>query len=210
GSTPASSTRSPTLDLSLAPDAESRPRTSLEPLLRDLAPATRAGAEGAAVDSLERLLDPREHLFRMPLEGVVDLAVACARGGVAEVVVGVAEHLLGLVFEGARCLAMEVLDRAFDSSPLVEQGCAEALGVHGPPFPSAAASNRSTRRGSSPSSNTTFSRDACPDTSASRPRGTSSVSASSRSTASFARPFSGGSATRTFHASPCRPALPGF
>src|SRR5439155_181178 len=47
------------------------------------------------------------------------------------------------------------------------------------------------------------------ETSETLARGTSSVAASSRSTASFARPSSGGSATRIFHASPYRPTIPG-
>src|SRR5665213_2068523 len=43
--------------------------------------------------------------------------------------------------------------------------------------------------------------------SASVSRGTLNASASSRRTASFARPCSGAAVTRTFHASPCRPTI---
>ena len=143
------------------------------------------------------------------LERVVDLAVERACGGVAEVVVGAAEHLLGLVLERAGRLAVQVVDRALDARALVEQSSAKTIGIHvSLSFP-ASASSRSVCACSRPSSMTILSRAACPETSATLARGTSSVAASSRSTASFARPSSGGSATRTFHASPWRPAIPG-
>src|SRR5262249_50127710 len=112
-------------------------------------------------------------------------------------VVRVAQHLLGLVLERAGRLAVEILDRAFDARALVEQRRAETLGVQRQPFFSALVSRRSACAGPRPSSATTLSRDAWPATSERFARGTSSASARSVSTASFARPSSGGSATRT-------------
>ncbi len=64
---------------------------------------------------------------------------------------------------------------------------------------------RSICSGPTPTSSTILSRVPCPETSVTASRGNASVSARSRTTASFARPPSGGAATRTFHASPCRP-----
>src|SRR6266511_1395205 len=172
--------------------------------------STRAGSEPALVDSRQRRVDLRQHLLRMALERVVDFTVERARRGIAEMVVRPAHHLLRLVFERPRRLSMQILDRAFDARALAEQRGAETFGFHLQPFSPAEASSRSVCDCSRPSRTTIFSRDACPETSSTVARGTSSVFASSRSTASFARPSSGGSATRTFHASPWRPAKPGL
>src|SRR5713101_8188713 len=60
------------------------------------------------------------------------------------------------------------------------------------------ASRRSTSAGPSPASSTILSLPPWPETSVSASRGTARTSASSRSTASFARPPSGGAVTRIF------------
>src|SRR5262249_46832185 len=70
-------------------------------------------------------------------------------------------------------------------------------------------SSRSASSGSIPSSSTTLSREPCPATRRTSVRASVSVSASSVTTASLARPRSGASATRIFHASPWRPTIPG-
>src|SRR5262245_58129810 len=65
---------------------------------------------------------------------------------------------------------------------------------------------RSSRRSTSPrsrSTSTTLARPVWPATRRTEPRGTSSADESSSTSASFARPRSGGAATRAFHPSPC-------
>src|SRR6266540_2624475 len=205
------SARSPPLDLALAVDAECRPRTSLETLLGDLAAAARAEAERAVVDSLQRVLDLLEHLLGVLLERVVDLAVERPGCGLCQVIVRPTHDLLGLVLERPGSLLVQVLDRVAHALPLPNQRFTEPVGVdgHARPLPAASASNRSAPSAEMPVSATTLSREPWPDTSSTLRAGTRSVSASSRSTASFARPSSGGSATRTFHAPPWRPAIPG-
>jgi len=66
---------------------------------------------------------------------------------------------------------------------------------------------RSISAGPTPVSSTILSRPLWPETIATASRGTASAAASSRTTASFARPCSGASVTRTFHASPWRPTI---
>src|SRR5262249_32822620 len=57
----------------------------------------------------------------------------------------------------------------------------------------------------SESTSTTFARPVAPATTRTEPRGTSSVAASKSTSAAFARPRSGGAATRAFQPSPCLP-----
>ena len=106
-------------------------------------------------------------------------------------------------------------DRALDPLALVEQRVAEVFGVdarqrlsflpRSSPMPRRGAARSAPAR--SPSA-----RRSCPGRRgpkrASAPcAGSASASASSRRTASFARPRSGASVTRTFQASPCRPTI---
>ena len=77
------------------------------------------------------------------------------------------------------------------------------------PLAVADSSRRSASSGAMPARLTTLSRAPWPETIATSRCGSSSVSASSRTTASFARPSSGGAATRTFQASPWRPTIAG-
>src|SRR5207244_3642222 len=135
------------------------------------------------------------------------LAVEGGGRRLAEVVVGVADDLLGLVLERARRLLVEVADRVEDALPLLTQDLLEARGVDGA-HADAPVSLRSTSAASMPSSSTTFSRAVWPETSETLRRGTSTVSARSRTTASFARPLSAGAVTRSFQTSPIRPATP--
>src|SRR4051794_14087000 len=120
--------------------------------------------------------------------------------------------LLALVVEGAGMLLGERRERMLDPLPLVEERLAEVLGVdaHRLSFlprasPVAEVRRRSISAGPIPVSSTTFSRAPWPETSVRAVRGSASVSASNRRTASLARPRSGASVTRTFQASPCRP-----
>ena len=110
-------------------------------------------------------------------------------------------------------LVAERRERMLDPLPLVEERVAEVLGVDAltaSPFclgrpPVAEARRRSISAGPIPVSSTIFSRPPWPETSVRAVRGSASVSARRRRTASFARPRSGASVTRTFQASPCRP-----
>src|SRR5207244_4332087 len=143
-------------------------------------------------------------------ERVVELTLECLRGGIREMVV-VDGVLAGLVGDGARVLLVEVLDRRDDTAAFFEEGLAKATRVdarHRRSFPAAEDRRRSIWDGPMPASSTILSRPPCPETSVTASRGTDNVSASSRTTASLARPPSGGAATRTFHASPCRPMIP--
>src|SRR5262249_12073742 len=129
------------------------------------------------------------------------LPVEGGGGDVAEMVV-LEGRLLGLVRERAGILLVDVVDRVLDAFPLLLQARAYLLGVDHP----VSSSRRSTSRGSRPCSSTILSRAVCPETTDTAARGTRRRSASSRTTASLARPRSGAALTRTFHASPWRPA----
>src|SRR5205085_10155946 len=174
-------------------------------LLGDRLTAGRAAPVRALLDPLERPVDRPEHLLGVLLERVVDLAVEGRGRRVAEVVVGVPDDLLRLVLERARGLFVQVVDRVQDALPLLLEDPAEALGVDGA-HADAPTSLRSTSAASTPTSSTTFSRAVWPETSATCRRGTSTASARSRTTASFARPPSAGAVTRSFQTSPTRPA----
>ena len=101
---------------------------------------------------------------------------------------------------------MEVLERRLDAAALFEQSLAESIGVDGThetcSFRTAEDRRRSVWVSSMPVSSTILSRAPWPDTILTASRGTARVLASSRTTASFARPTSGGAATRTFQACP--------
>src|SRR4051812_21479102 len=121
--------------------------------------------------------------------------------------------LLDLVVERAGMLVAQRRERMLDPLLLLEQRLAEMLGVdarHRLSFlprssPVAEARRRSISAGPIPVSSTIFSLPPWPETSVRAVRGSASVSARSRRTASLARPRSGASVTRTFQASPCRP-----
>ena len=138
---------------------------------------------------------------------------ACADAVSARWLSAVASDLLDLVVERAGVLVAERRERVLDPLPLLEQRVAELLGVdarHRLSFlprssPEAEARRRSISAGPIPVSSTIFSRPPCPETSVRAVRGSASVSARRRRTASLARPRSGASVTRTFQASPCRP-----
>src|SRR5438045_3347158 len=119
------------------------------------------------------------------------------------------------VVEVAGRLGVEVVDRHLHPLALLEQQRAEPPCVDAHRLVSfllrsavAEASRRSISAGPTPSSSTILSRPVCPETSVTDVRGIESATASRRSTASFARPSSGGAVTRTFHASPWRPMMP--
>src|SRR2546421_2406020 len=200
--------RSTTLPVALAADAERCPRQRFETLLRDLAAAVRARAVRSVFDSLQRRVDLAEEMLRVLLERVVELAVVGLRRGVGEMVV-VGGLFAGVFGQRAAVLLVEVLEGCLDSPALFEQSLAETIGVdcihETRSLPTAEVNRRSTRFPSIPASSTILSRELCPETSFTASRGTERVSASRRTTASFARPASGGAATRTFQASPYRP-----
>src|SRR5215475_970404 len=110
-------------------------------------------------------------------------------------------------------LGAERRECVLDPPPLVEKRVAEVLGVDARhrlsfrprPEPATEARRRSISAGPIPVSSTIFSRPPWPETRVTAVRGSASVSASRRSTASLARPRSGASVTRIFHASPCLP-----
>src|SRR5947199_70334 len=109
----------------------------------------------------------------------------------------------------------KVGDGSLHALALLEKGRTKVLGVDAHVRRSflprstadADARRRSTSAGPSPVSRTILSRPEWPETSSSVSRGIASASASSRRTASFARPCSGAAVTLTFHASPWRPTL---
>src|SRR5262249_30650727 len=138
------------------------------------------------------------------LERVVELAVVGDGRSLGQMVVGVALVRLGL--DRARIRPLEMLDRVHGPLAVVLQQLAELLGVHRAHADLAFAdSRRSSSSASSPPRETSLSRAPCPETSVTERRGTSSVSAISRRTASFARPSSAGAETRTFQPSPYGP-----
>src|SRR5438067_1009780 len=100
-------------------------------------------------------------------------------------------------------IVVQVLDRGRDALALLEECVAKAARVDRAhlrrPFPAADDRQRSISTGSIPASSTILSRPPCPETSVTDVRGSDSVSASRRTTASFARPASAGAATLTFH-----------
>src|SRR3954452_3779244 len=208
----AAEARSPSLGSSLAVDAERSPGIRLQPLARDLAAAAEADPVRPVVDSPQRGVDLRQHLLRVVAERVVDLAAeGCARG-LGEVIVARRGDLLDLLVERSGMLVAEGRERVLDPLLLLEQRVAEVLGVDArqrlsflPRSPAAEARRRSISAGPIPVSSTIFSLPPCPETSFRAVRGSASVSARRRRTASLARPRSGASVTRTFQASPCRP-----
>src|SRR5207302_7323451 len=152
-------------------------------------------------------------VLRVLPERVVDLASEGGRRRLGEVVVVRRADLLDLLVERPGMLVTERREGVLDPPPLVEERVAELLGVDAchrlsflpRPGSAAEARRRSISAGPTPVSSTTFSLPPWPETRVKAVLGSASVSASSRSTASFARPRSGASVTRTFHASPCRP-----
>src|SRR5204862_701161 len=115
--------------LASAVNALRRVRDRLEPLLRDRLAAGLADPERALGDSLERALDCLQHLLGVLLERVVDLAIEGRGRRLAEVVVRVADDLLGLVLERAGRLLVEVADRVEDTLALLLEDVSEAHGV---------------------------------------------------------------------------------
>src|SRR5438132_431409 len=201
---------SPTLALSLAVDAERRPGPRLEPLDGNWLSTVRADAVRTVVDALQRSLDLSQDVLGVLLERVIQLPVVRHRRGVGEVVV-VHGVLTGLVADRSWVLLVQVVDRRFHALPLLQQDVAEAIRIdhaHGCSFRAAAVRRRSTRSESIPVSSTILSRPPCPETSVTASRETDSVSASSRTTSSFAWPPSGRAATRIFQPSPWRPTTP--
>ena len=140
----------------------------------------------AGVDPRERRVDLAEHVLVVLLERVVDLAVERHGRRVGEMVVD--RRLVGLVLERAAFSLVEVVDRADDALPLLEQAAAEALDVDR--LIAAPPSRRSASSAAMPRSSTTLSRPRRPATSVTLRAGRSR-SASSCRTASFARPRSG-------------------
>src|SRR5262249_46510966 len=211
--------RSSSLSLPGVVDAERRPGIDLEALDRNLLAAFPALAVRAVRDARERAVDLREHLARVLAERVVDLPVERRGRRLTEVVVVERPRaLFHLVVERAGMAVAEVRDRSLHALAFLQQLDAEMLGVDGHRRESflggssvaeADVSRRSANAGAIPSSSTILSLPVCPETSVTAARGTSSVSARRRTTAAFARPFSGGCVTRTFHASPCRPTIAG-
>src|SRR6266516_7708363 len=160
-------TRSTPLAAALAIDAERRPRPRFETFRRNLPPAVRAVAVRPVVDSQQRRIDLRQHVLRVFLERVVELAVVRDGGGVSEVVV-VHRVLPGLVGDRTRVLLVEVVERRLDALPLLRQRFAEPVGVdraHPCSFPAADASRRSVSVGSIPASSTILSLPPWPETS---------------------------------------------
>ena len=142
---------------------------------RDLAAAVRARPVRAVLDPLQRGVDLGEHLCRVLLERVVDLAIERRRRRLGELVVVRAGDLLHLVVEAAGMLLAEVRDRVVHALALLEQDGAEVLGVDGHErlsFAAAAVRRRSTSAGPIPVSSTIFSRPPCPETSVRASRGT--------------------------------------
>src|SRR5205814_3298918 len=148
-------------------------------------------------------------------ERVVDLAAECRRRGVPHVVVGSRRDLLHLVVERPGMALAEARDRRLHAPTLCEQLDPKTLRVDAHQRLSfliravaeADASRPSATAGASPASSTILSRALWPETSVSESRGTPSVSASRRRTASFARPPSGAAVTRSFQPSPYRPTI---
>src|SRR5260370_31046775 len=185
----------------------------LEALGRDLRAAGRARAVRPVVDPLERCVDQGEHVTGVLLEREVDLPVERGRRRLREMVVACGGDLLDLVVERPRMIVAEVRDRLRHPLALLEERNAELLRIDAHERLSfrprsgaeADASRRSASAGPSPVSSTILSRPPWPETSATASRGSASASASSRRTASFARPCSGAAATRSLHAPPCPP-----
>src|SRR5262249_29370198 len=119
--------RSSALALTLAADAERRPRARLEPFGRDLVAAIRARPVRPVVDALQRAVDLREDVLGVLLERVVELAVVRHGRGVREVVV-VDRVLAGFVAERARVLLVQVVDRRLHTLTLLSQEVAETVG----------------------------------------------------------------------------------
>ena len=183
-----------------------RPRDRAEPVLADRLAAHLAGAIRAVVDPAERGVDLRQRLLSALGEPLVELAVERRRRRVAEVVVGAAApDLAELVLDGARVLVVEELDRLREARALLVEERPELAGVDGgqagsSPVALACTSRRSVSSGPMPASVTVLSREACPETISTSRSARPSVSASSSTTAAFARPSSGAAATRTFQA----------
>src|SRR5207237_1112111 len=182
----------------LVVDAERRPRSRAQPFLTDRLAATLAGSVAPVVESGQRAVDLRERLLRAFLEPFVELAVEGDRRHVAEVVVAPAPgELAELVLDVARVLLVQVRDRLDDALPLLVEQSAELGRVdrgHRRSFrssPAAAARRRSISPEPIPASATILSLAACPETISMSFRGTSSVSASSRTTASLPLPAAG-------------------
>src|SRR5262249_8744679 len=201
--------RSSALALTLAADAERRPRARLEPFGRDLVAAIRARPVRPIVDALQRAVDLREDVLGVLLERVVELAVVRHGRGVRALVV-VARVLAVFVADRARVLLVQVVDRRLHTLTLLPQEVAETVGVghaHACSFAAASPSRRSARASSIPASSTILSLLPCPETTETAPRDTETVSAMSRTTAAFARPSSGGAVTWIFQPSPCLPIM---
>src|SRR5207247_6724319 len=83
-----------TFPLSLAVDAERRVRQGFEALHRNRLAAVRADAVGAVLDPLQCRIDLGEHVLRVLLQRVVELAVLGLRRRIGELID--ASHLLAV------------------------------------------------------------------------------------------------------------------
>src|SRR5918994_709842 len=188
-------------------DAESRPRHRLESFSGDGCAAVDAFSVGAVLDPLQGGVDRAEQPLVVLFERVADLALDRLRGRVRQVLVSAARNELpALILQRAGVLLVEVREGSRYRLPLLDEQVAEVLDVD--------RAHRESLRAASdaaiPLTSTTLSREPCPATSLTSSGGIRSVSASRATAASFARPHSGGAATRTFQASPCRPTTPGL
>ena len=124
------------------------------------------------------------------MRGLLTTVIVMILGGV----VAQGHHSISAVYDRARPVTLD--------ATLVEFAMVQ------PPFPSAEDSRLSVSARSMPASSTILSRPPWPETSVIARSGSASARASRRTAASFAAPRSGGAVTRSFHASPYRPAMP--
>src|SRR5262249_8177483 len=152
----------------------------------NLLPALPALAVRPVVDPLQRGVDVCEHLLRVVLERVVDLAGERVRRAIAQMVLVRRGEIVVLVVERARVLGVRMLHRALDAHPLLEEDRTEVLEVDAHErlsFLARVGADADVRRrsmsvGPTPVSSTILSRALWPETIATASRGTASAFAS--------------------------------